>query len=126
MEGTTDGEVLAGGLGRGVQFRLRGGMSGGWWRPSKEWGRDWGGLGHLGDSALRTEPGEKHWRVLEKEEIKLACDRGHSAPLVACVRMDRAGEAAGRPRSCDAGVSGQILPRVRDRLALQGGTGDFP
>lgn len=74
----------------GHGFRLRGGVSGGWWWPGKA-GRDWGaglgGLGHLGDSTLRTEWGEKCWRVLE-EEIKLACDGDRSAPRVACVRVD--------------------------------------
>lgn len=45
----------------------------------------------MGDAALRTEPGEKLWRVVEEEEIKLACDRGRSAPLVACVKMLRCG-----------------------------------
>ena len=45
----------------------------------------------MGDSALRTEPGEKLWRVVEEEEIKLARDRGRSAPLVACVRTLRCG-----------------------------------
>ena len=54
------------------------------------------GLGHLGDSALRTERGEKRWRVLE-EEIKLACDGGRSAPRVACVRVDGLGGSRSDP-----------------------------
>lgn len=84
VEGTANGEVLGRGLGAWVQTEGRR-----VWRVvvAGQGREGLGGLGHLGDSTLRTEWGEKCWRVLE-EEIKLACDGGRSAPRVACVRVD--------------------------------------
>lgn len=75
-------------------------------------GRDCGALGHLGDSTLCTERGEKRWRVLEEEEIKLACDEALCTPGGMC-EAGRGGRQQGGQAAAMRGggrAGGRALP----------------